>query len=104
MLLVVYDIKSESEFCGKYSFDEAGTRQASTRKKSAYQFSFLKKDSEDIPRNYKIITCDPHMKMSSCDSNCKKPKKDFVGRIYFHFGDSDVAPGKILVGSIGPHL
>lgn len=93
-----------SDFCGKYGFDEPGTRQASTKKKVNYQFSFLKKDCEDTPGNYKTITCDPHMKMSSCDNNCKKPQNNFVGRIYFHFGDAEVAPGKILIGSIGPHL
>lgn len=93
-----------SDFCGKYGFDEAGTRQGTPKKKSSYQYSFLKAGCADMPQNYKVVTCDPHMKMSRCDSNCKKPPKDFVGRIYFHFGDSDVAVGKLLVGSIGPHV
>lgn len=93
-----------SDFCGKYGFDEAGTRQGTPKKKTSYQFDFLKNGCEDKPCNYKTITCDPHMKMSSCDRNCKKPPKDFVGRIYFHFGDPEVAQSKILVGSIGPHI
>lgn len=93
-----------ADFCGKYKFDEAGTRQSTPNKKSSYQFDFLKCGCEDKPCNYKIITCDPHMKISSCDSNCKKVIENFVGRIYFHFGDPEVAEGKILVGSIGPHV
>lgn len=93
-----------ADFCGKYGFDEAGSRQGTPRKKALYQYSFLKAGFEDRPENYKTVTCDPHMKMSCCDRNCKKPPKDFVGRIYFHFGDSEIAGSKILVGSIGPHV
>lgn len=92
-----------ADFCGKYSFDEAGTRQSTTKKKNLYQYDFLKAGCLER-KYYKTITCDPHMKMSSCDSNCKKNPNDFVGRIYFHFGDDEVAPGKLLVGSIGPHV
>lgn len=93
-----------SDFCGKYGFDEAGSRQGTPKKKFLYQFDFLKEGFDDKSENYKTITCDPHMKMSSCDSNCKNPPRVFVGRIYFHFGDEEIAPGKLLVGSIGPHV
>lgn len=93
-----------ADFCGKYGFDEAGSRQSTPKKKFQYQYRFLKAGFDDRLENYKTITCDPHMKMSSCDSNCKNKQADFVGRIYFHFGDDEVAPGKILVGSIGPHI
>lgn len=93
-----------ADFCGKYRFDEAGTRQSTPGKKELYQFKFLKLGCNDVPENYKTITCDPHMKISSCDKNCKNPSNDFVARIYFHFGDNEIAPGKLLVGSIGPHL
>ena len=93
-----------ADFCGKYGFDEAGTRQSTPQKKKAYQFKFLKSGCEDKPCNYKTITCDPHMKIKFCDSNCKVVIKDFVARIYFHFGDDEIAKGKLLVGSIGPHV
>ena len=93
-----------ADFCGKYGFDEAGTRQSTPSKKILYQYCFLKAGLDDKPENYKTVTCDPHMKMSCCDSNCKNKPSSFVGRIYFHFGDNEVAPGKLLVGSIGPHI
>lgn len=93
-----------ADFCGLYGFDEAGTRQGTPKKKEFYQYRFLKQGCSDLPKNYKRITCDPHMKMSSCDSNCRKAPKGFAGRIYFHFGDSEIAKDKILVGSIGPHV
>lgn len=92
-----------ADFCGRYKFDEAGTRQSTTKKKDLYQYEFIKVGSSG-QKFYKTITCDPHMKMSSCDSNCKNKPSSFVGRIYFHFGDDEVAPGKLLVGSIGPHV
>lgn len=92
------------DFCGKYSFDESGSRQSTPSKKESYQFCFLKQGCLDEPENYKTITCDPHMKISSCDSNCKNPTKNFIARIYFHYGDNDIAPNKLLVGSIGPHI
>lgn len=88
-----------ADFCGKYKFDEAGSRQSTPIKKKSYQFGFLKRGCVDEPKNYKTITCDPHMKISSCDNN-----NNFIARIYFHFGDDDIAPNKLLVGSIGPHV
>lgn len=93
-----------AEFCGKYNFDDAGTRQATTKKKDLYQYKFLKCGCEDVSSNYKTITCDPHMKISYCDSNCKSPIKKIRGRIYFHFGDDEIAKNKLLIGSIGPHV
>lgn len=92
------------DFCGKYKFDEAGTRQSTPIKKKSYQFDFLKQGCLDEPKNYKTITCDPHMKISSCDCNYKNAPNSFAARIYFHFGDNDIAPNKLLVGSIGPHV
>lgn len=99
------NVRNENElladFCGKYGFDEAGTRQSTPQKKKNYQFSFQSEEKKEFSKK---ITCDPHMKMSSCDSNCKHPPANFNGRIYFHYGDDEIAKGKILVGSIGPHL
>lgn len=93
-----------ADFCGRYRFDEAGSRQSTPQKKKAYQFDFLKANHEDKPCNYKTITCDPHMKIKGCDGNCKKNDPGLVARIYFHYGDKDIAEGKLLVGSIGPHV
>ncbi|MBO2522596.1 MAG: hypothetical protein CW336_01885 [Bacteroidetes bacterium] len=92
-----------ADFCGKYGFDDNGTRQSTPGKKSSYQFKFLKCGCADLPENYKKITCDPHMKIKWCDDNKKTPN-NFTARIYFHYGDDEVAPEKILVGSIGPHI
>lgn len=92
-----------ADFCGMYGFDENGTRQSTPGKKSSYQFKFLKCGCADLPENYKKITCDPHMKIKWCDDNKKTPN-NFTARIYFHYGDDEVAPKKILVGSIGPHI
>lgn len=93
-----------ADFCGMYGFEEAGSRQGTPKKKSQYQFSFLKEGCEDCATNYVTVTCDPHMKIKSCDSNCKKHPTDFVGRIYFHYGVDEVAKDKVIVGSIGPHI
>ncbi len=87
-------------FCTEYGFDEPGSLQRTAYKKELYSYSFLKCGCEDKPCNYKIVTCDPHMKISSCDDQ----SKNIVARIYFHFGDDEIAKGKVLVGSIGPHV
>ena len=88
------------QFCSKYGFDEAGSLQRTSYKKSLYTFNFLKCGCEaNDSNNFKSITCDPHMKISSCDD-----KSPICARIYFHFGDDEIAKGKILVGSIGPHV
>ena len=50
--------------------------------------------------------CDPHFKLDKCDSNCESfgTKEELIyGRIYFNFGDPEVANGKLLVGWIGKH-
>jgi hypothetical protein len=87
-------------FCTEYGFDEAGSLQRTSYKKSLYTFNFLKCGCEEFDsKRFKSITCDPHMKISSDDN-----KSPICARIYFHFGDDEIATGKILVGSIGPHV
>ena len=92
-----------ADFCGKYGFEDAGTRQSTPGKKKSYQYKFIKQSCADCPENYKTITCDPHMKITTCDKNKRTPSH-FAGRIYFHYGDDEIAKGKLLVGSIGPHV
>ena len=89
------------QFCSKYGFDEAGSLQRTANKKSSFTFDFLKCGCKENDSNrFKSITCDPHMKINLCDDNTSP----ICARIYFHFGDDEIAKGKLLVGSIGPHV
>ena len=90
------------EFAGEFHLCE-GSLNRSGRYKSILTFEFpTTKDPNQKAKKY----CDPHFKLDKCDSNCESfgTKEELIyGRIYFNFGDPEVANGKLLVGWIGKH-
>ena len=92
-----------ADFSGAYRFDKAGSLQGNPKTKKYRKFLFTLKDGETIQQ--KEMECEPHLKIERPDKNYTGSRKEnFHPRIYFHFGAPDVCHGKILVGSIGPHL
>lgn len=93
-----------ADFAGEYGMDEAGSMQRTPGKKSSYTFDFLRFNSALT----KSVCCDPHFKIKTYDSNCgallRADGEKCYGRIYFNFGDDDIHPRNILIGSIGPHV
>ena len=92
------------EFAGCYGL-ETGSLQRNIKSKDKLTYEFPQTD--DNTKQEKVY-CEPHFKIDHYDDNYVKSPKDsednFRARIYFHFGLKDVADGKILVGSIGPHV
>ena len=93
-----------ADFAGEYGMDEAGSLQRTPAKKHLYKFNFLIYGSNST----KSVCCDPHFKIKQYDDNCstliKMDGEKCYGRIYFNFGDTDIHPQNILIGSIGPHV
>lgn len=91
-----------ADFSGIYGLDEPGSLQQRPEKKSALTFRFKKIDNSPCD-----VVCEPHLKISQEDKNCKVKNinySKFHPRIYFYFPQNDVEDGKILVGSIGKHI
>lgn len=89
-------------FSGLYGLDESGSMQQRPEKKSELTFRF--KDKRHIPYD---ILCEPHLKISQEDKNCKIKNIDhdkFHPRIYFAFPQSEIEHGRIPIGSIGKHI
>lgn len=90
------------DFSGQYGLDEPGSIERNICKKTLLTFSFL---SSTVPHRLIDMLCEPHLKISQPDySNLLVDSKTFHPRIYFHFGESSVENGKILVGIIGRHI
>lgn len=90
------------DFSGQYGLEKPGSIGRDVSKKPLLTFPF----SSTADPNVKIeMLCDPHLKISQPDfSNQPVDYKSFNPRIYFHFGDTAVENGKILVGIIGKHV
>ena len=91
-----------ADFSGLYGFDEPGSLQQRPEKKHLLTFNFLRNNKTTCE-----VVCEPHLKISQEDKNCKVKNIDyrlFHPRIYFHFADPDIQEGKILIGSIGKHI
>jgi len=82
------------KFSVMHSHDEHASLQGNHEKKDMLTFTF----------NTQKICCEPHLKISKSDRYPKDPKDDYAVRIYFHFGLINVENGRILIGSIGPHI
>ena len=94
-------------FAGKYGLDKEGSIERNAQHKKSFTYMFPVSNNLLGVAEKKVI-CEPHLKISKYDENYVKQRGDdeahFNARIYFSFGDEDVVPGKILVGSIGPHI
>lgn len=91
-----------ADFSGLYNLDEAGSLQQRPEKKPALTFCFKKSDNTECN-----IVCEPHLKISQEDKQCKIRNIDYTKfhpRIYFYFAQSDVENGRIPVGSMGKHI
>lgn len=90
------------DFSGQYGLEEPGSIERDVCKKPLLTFSFS--STADISTSIDML-CEPHLKISQPDfSNQPVDYKTFHPRIYFHFGDSSVENGRILVGIIGKHV
>lgn len=90
------------DFSGIYGLDETGSLQQRPEKKPLLTFCFKNNDNSKCD-----VLCEPHLKISKEDSNCKVQPIDyrnFHPRIYFSFSNPEVERGRILVGSIGQHI
>ena len=90
------------DFSGTYGLDETGSLQQRPEKKPLLTFCFKSNDNSKCD-----VLCEPHLKISKEDSNCKVQPIDyrnFHPRIYFSFSNPGVERGRILVGSIGRHI
>lgn len=92
------------EFAGKYNL-ETGSLQRNAARREELTFNFPRTNNPNIE---KPIYCEPHFKITRFDDNYRPTNTDdlvnFNARIYFHFGDPEVADNRILIGSIGPHV
>jgi len=82
------------QFSVGHDHDEHASLQGNHEKKDMLTFTF----------NTQEICCEPHLKISKSDRYPQDPKDDYAVRIYFHFGLMNVENGRILIGSIGPHV
>jgi hypothetical protein len=90
------------DFSGLYGLDESGSLQQRPEKKALLTFKFQRNDKTSCD-----VICEPHLKISKEDSNCKVKNIDyskFHPRIYFCFANSDIENGRIPVGSVGKHI
>lgn len=92
-----------SNFSGIFGLDRPGSLQQNPDKKKYITFEFeRKRDGMKFS-----VLCEPHLKIDKVDDNRKCDnlnKKHFNPRIYFCYTSTEVANGKILVGSIGKHI
>lgn len=91
------------DFSGHCCLDEAGSLQGDPKTKYLRKFVFGYNDN-NVKKQIEM-ECEPHLKIESHDKNYSgRISAPFHPRIYFHFGQQYVEGGKILIGSIGPHL
>lgn len=94
-------------FSEMFGFDKAGSLQRDMKDKPKLTKRFICRNDEGVEYE-KDLCCECHFKIDCFDDNYKTVKGDdeenFQARIYFHFGDSDIAFGRIIVYQIGPHV
>lgn len=93
------------DFSGEFGLDEPGSLERNPQKKPSLTFLFNIEDETKNNHIHKIL-CEPHLKISKADDNYSSSTinyRTFHPRIYFNFDHPDF-PGKIFIGSIGPHL
>lgn len=95
-----------SDFSGRCGLDEPGSIERNPAKKPFLTFKFKRTGTYGEEHEVKEMLCEPHLKISQPDSNCRLDVNDktFHPRIYFHFGEETVENGRILIASIGKHL
>ncbi len=92
------------DLSGRCHLDRGGSIEGNPDKKDDITFLFECNDKKTstIP-----VYCELHLKITSPDDNYNRPagfNEHFNPRLYFAAPRDGVAGGKILVGSIGPHL
>lgn len=84
--------------------DDLASLQANPTKKPLLTFDFEAINSITNQSFKKSILCEPHLKICYPDNPTDPERNNYCARIYFHFGDTEVQNGKVLIGSIGPHV
>lgn len=93
-----------ANFSRLHEMDDLASLQANPSKKPHLTFVFDAINSNTKLSYKKSILCEPHLKICYPDNPTDPDRYDYCARIYFHFGDSEVQNGKVLIGSIGPHV
>lgn len=94
-------------FSAKFGFEKMGSlqRDQDDKPKLTKAFNYVNANHEE---RSKELCCECHFKIDKFDDNYKRVRgdneDDFRARIYFHFGDQDIAGGKVIVYQIGPHV
>jgi len=93
-----------ANFSRLHKMDDQASLQGNASKKKLLTFDFEAIKLENKQKYSKSILCEPHLKICYPDDPNDPKKENYCARIYFHFGDAEVHMGKILIGSIGPHV
>lgn len=93
-----------ANFSRFHEMDDLASLQANTDKKPDLTFDFDAIDSKTNLSYKKDVLCEPHLKICYPDNPSDPERSNYCARIYFHFGDTEVQKGKVLIGSIGPHV
>jgi hypothetical protein len=91
-----------ANFSRFFEMDDTGSLQANSSKKSDLTYEF--ETNKGGQRFVKEVVCEPHLKIIYPDNPSDPERNKYCARIYFHFGNPEVQSGKILIGSIGPHV
>ena len=93
-----------ANFSRLHNMDDLASLQGNPSKKPLLTYEFDAILSETHTRYRKSLICEPHLKICWPDNPTDPDRYNYCARIYFHFGDNEVHDGKVLIGSIGPHV
>ncbi|MDL2208905.1 hypothetical protein LJC54_02990 [Parabacteroides sp. OttesenSCG-928-J18] len=84
--------------------DRHASLQGNPERRDSLTFDFFAYNEDADMYYVDNIYCEPHLKISKSDNYPQDSRDDYPCRIYFHFGKKNVENGRVLIGSIGPHV